>query len=78
MTEYSNSNWNDEVIDLDNYFKSIVPPAEPIILNKATIIKDCNKFVNAHLLMVKNAPNHKAFKPYLYRLKELKQILLIM
>ncbi|MBP7508449.1 MAG: hypothetical protein KA807_11535 [Prolixibacteraceae bacterium] len=71
--EYSyNESWEEEVLELDNFFKSIILPTYPIRLNNFTMVTDVNLFIQTHLAIVVSNMDKPRYKPYLIRLKELK------
>ena len=65
-------NWDTEIQEIENYFKSVKLPKEPIKLNKSETIKNCKEFIKNHLATVKANNGRKTFEPYLNRLKSLK------
>lgn len=69
--------WSNDIAVLENYFKSIKLPTQPIKLNEWTTITDCSLFIDSHFATVKANNGKRTFLPYLNRLKEIKQILTI-
>ncbi len=67
--------WNDEILELESYFKSVVLPIQSIKLNQCTTILDVSKFIESHLANVKTNNGKQKFVPYLNRLQELRTIL---
>ena len=70
-------NWSNDIAELENYFKNIELPTQPIKLNKCSTITDCSLFIESHFAAVKGNNGNKTFLPYLSRLQKLKQILTI-
>jgi hypothetical protein len=71
------SNWDQVIAELEIYFASIVLPTEPIKLNQCSIIFDCSKFIDSHLNTVKFNNGKPTFEPFLNRLEELQQWIVI-
>lgn len=67
--------WEQEIIELENYFSGIELPSQPIKLNQCTIITDVDNFVKSHLNNIKGKESKKVLKPYFNRLHELKKYL---
>uniref|UniRef100_A0A6M3LV05 DUF6965 domain-containing protein n=1 Tax=viral metagenome TaxID=1070528 RepID=A0A6M3LV05_9ZZZZ len=78
MAQEQTENWEQEIIDLKNFFfNSIELPTEPIKLSQAETIIDIRKFINSHLSIVKAQNGNRVYLPYLNRLKKLKECLTI-
>jgi len=69
-------NWDDDISELEAFFKDIKLPAEPIILEEGVTITNCLLFVESHFATVKASNGNITFLPYLNRLKEFKQLLM--
>jgi hypothetical protein len=67
--------WEQDITELENYFKGIALPTQPVKLNKCSTITNCSLFVESHLTTVKGNNGKLTFLPYLNRLQELKLIL---
>ncbi|MBK9108871.1 MAG: hypothetical protein IPM92_11025 [Saprospiraceae bacterium] len=67
--------WNQEIIELENYFERIALPTQTIILNKFLPITNCSKFIQSNISIVKANNGNQTFLPYLKRLQELKHAL---
>jgi hypothetical protein len=65
-------NWNSLIDELENFFKSITLPTEPVKIDTYTTINDVLFFIDSHLSIVKAQNGNKTFKPYLKRLQKLK------
>lgn len=66
-------NWDTEIENLFQYFKSSILPTKPITLNKwSTITNACN-FINSHLPVIEANNGNRTFLPYLERLQELRR-----
>ncbi len=70
-------NWEQAITELENYFTKIVLPTRPLKLNDCTAITSCTMFVENHLVVVKANSGKQSFLPYLHRLQELKQFLIV-
>ena len=68
-------NWNQDILELENYFSGIAIPTQPVKLNQYSTIKDCSLFIKSHLETVKTNNGKLTYLPYLERLQELKQVL---
>lgn len=68
--------WEQDINELENYFTGITLPTQPVKLNKCSTITDCSLFIKSHLATVKANNGKRIFKPYLNRLKELRNIFL--
>lgn len=64
-----------EIIELENYFKGIELPTKPVKLNGCSTITKCSLFIESHFATVKANNGKRTFLPYLNRLQELKQVL---
>jgi Domain of unknown function (DUF6371) len=69
--------WGSEIEELEMFFLSVELPNVPVRLNGYSIVTDAKKFVESHLdtLMTKNG--NPTFLPYLIRLHEFKDNLII-
>jgi hypothetical protein len=70
-------NWEQAIAELENYFAEIVLPNQPLKLNDFTTITSCTQFAENHLVVVKANSGKQSFLPYLQRLQELKQFLIV-
>jgi len=68
-------NWNVEISELESYFAAVELPAQPVRLNKCTVIKNVPLFTESHLSTVKANNGQSIFLPHLHRLQTLKQII---
>lgn len=68
-------NWSVEISELENYFAAVEIPAQPVRLNKCTVIKNVPLFIESHLSTLKANNGVNVFLPHLHRLQTLKQIL---
>lgn len=75
QTSLNGTNWDNEILELENYFLNYNLPIHEIWLNKWSLILNCTFFVKNHLTAVKANNGKQAFLPYLGRLFELKQVL---
>jgi L-serine deaminase len=66
------ANWDNEIDELESFFKNLKLPKEEIKLNQCTTISNLNKFIKSHLSAVKANNGNEAYLPYLVRLYELK------
>ncbi len=67
--------WEQDIIELENYFANIELPAHSVKLNGCSTITNCSSFIESHLATVKANKGKQTFLPYLNRLQELKQII---
>jgi hypothetical protein len=67
--------WDNEIVELENYFIGIEPVTQTIKLNAWNNITDVPKFINNHFATIKNYNGNENFLPYLNRLYELKKLL---
>ena len=67
--------WEQDIIELENYFASLELPIHPVKLNRCSTITDCSLFIESHFATVKANNGKRTFLPYLNRLQELKQVL---
>jgi hypothetical protein len=67
--------WSNDITELENYFASIEPPAQPIRPNGYSVITDYFLFIESHFATVKAHNGDRTFLPYLDELKELKKVL---
>jgi len=65
-------NWDDEIKELETFFKSTKIPLTPIQLNQCSIIIDVSKFIKSHLSTVKAQNGNPIYLSYLERLFKLK------
>jgi hypothetical protein len=65
--------WEQDIIELENYFAGIELPTRPIKLNPYSTTTDCSLFVESHFATVKANNGKPAFLPYLNRIRELKE-----
>ena len=65
--------WEQDIIELENYFARIHLPSQPIKLNKCSTVTNCSLFIESHLDKVKTNEGKRTYLPYLNRLFELKQ-----
>ncbi len=68
-------NWLPEIQDLEQLFKVVKLPTEPIRLDQCSQIIDINLFIKSHMAIIKFQNGNMRYKPYLERLNELKQLL---
>jgi len=68
-------NWEQDIIELENYFAGITIPTQPVKLNRCSTITDYSLFIKSHFATVKANNGKRTFLPYLNRLQELKQVL---
>ena len=69
--------WEQEITELEHFFKSIHLPTRPIKLNPCTTITNISKFIESHFGYVKAENGFRANIPYLHHLQELKQYLTV-
>ena len=69
-------NYEDEITELENFFKSVILPESPIKLNAWTTINDARFFVERSLICLKAQNKSKCCLPYLEHLQEFKEYIL--
>lgn len=69
--------WSNDIKDLEAYFAGIELPTQPFKLNPYGTIINCSLFIESHLATVKANNGKQIFLPYLNRLQELKQVLIL-
>ena len=74
ITKPVQKDWNKNIIEIENYFKSIEIPKQAVKLNKCTTITNCDMFIDSHIKTVKANNGKETFLPYLDRLKDLSQL----
>jgi len=75
-TELKQENWDQTIAELEQFFKTVTLPNQPIKLNQYSTITDISKFITSHLAAIKANNGNRTFLPYLKRLQELKPYLL--
>jgi len=68
------NNWTNELLELENFFKSIELPASPVTLDKGVVIINCDIFVESHIATARTYNGNKNFLPFIERLRKLKEI----
>jgi len=63
------------VEELEAFFTNRILPKEPIRLNQCEVISDVKKFIESHVLTIKNNNGNIRFKPHFDRLTLLKNII---
>jgi len=66
-------NWEQDISDLEHFFKTIILPIPPIKLNPVSTIVDITKFIETHFSIVKAQNGKKVYLPYLNRLQDLQE-----
>jgi hypothetical protein len=69
------TDWSNDIMELEAYFKNTILPAGPIKLNQCAIITNINNFIDTHLKTLKTNNSKTTFEPYLNRLQQLKQLI---
>jgi hypothetical protein len=69
--------WEQDITELETYFKGITLPTQPVKLNRCSTIKDCSLFIESHFTNIKANNGKRTFLPYLNRLQELRHVLTI-
>lgn len=65
--------WEQEIVELDQYFASIEMPSFPIRLNSWTYVVNVSEMIKTHFTTVRANNGNKTFLPFLNRLQELKK-----
>jgi len=66
--------WEQDIIELENYFAEIAITPQPVMLNKCSTITNYSLFIESHIATIRQNNRNKTFLPYINRLKELKGI----
>lgn len=69
------TNWDKEIIELEQFFKSARIPTDPIKINRWSTITDVARYLESEFATVWANNGNRTFLPALNRLKELKQFL---
>ena len=67
--------WSDDITDLEQFFKVVKLPVEPIRIDKCSQITNIELFIKSHMNIVKGQNGNMRYKPYLERLNEVKFLL---
>ena len=70
--------WEQDITELENYFTGITIPTQPVKLNQCSTIINCSLFIESHFAIVKANIGKRVFLPYLKRLQELKEKLILL
>ena len=73
--ETAKTDWSNEIIELEAYFKNTKLPTEPIKINQCQTITNVNKFIDRHLKALRTNNSKPTFEPYLNRLLQLKELI---
>lgn len=65
-------NWDQEIAELELFFKTAIIPTKPLKMNPWETITDISQFIDCHFAVVNANNGNKTFLPDLNRLKELK------
>ncbi|NBW21435.1 MAG: hypothetical protein EBR82_77100 [Caulobacteraceae bacterium] len=68
-------NWEQDILELENYFSGIALPTQPVKLTRCSTLTNCCLFIESHFAILKANQGKQAYLPYLNRLQELKQVL---
>ena len=69
------TDWNNDIMELEAYFKNTALPTSQIKLNQCATISNVNNFIDTHLKTLKTNNGKPTFEPYLNRLQQLKQLI---
>ena len=67
--------WDQEIAELEQFFKTIKLPTDPIRLDKCSTITDMSLFIESHLNICKAQNGNKRYIPYMDGLNEVKILL---
>lgn len=67
--------WEQEIKELESFFKDRLLPKQPVQLYPGVKVNDASLFIKSHLSIVKHNKGKRSFLPYLERLQKLKKIL---
>lgn len=65
--------WTEEINELERFFQKYNLPENQVRLSDCTVINDVKFFIKSHLSVVKANDGKRTFKPYLNRLRYLKE-----
>ena len=65
--------WEQDINDLEHFFSTVKLTDQSVRLNGTSTIIDIPKFIETHLLIVKNNNGNPCYLPYMERLQELKK-----
>ena len=68
-------NWNKEILELEEFFAAATLPTISIQLNKSGKVNNAKKFVETHLMFIKENNGKEKYLGYLNHLQELKSYL---
>ncbi len=69
-------NWDKEIKELEDFFKTAILPAQPFQLNSFSRLIDVPLFIKSHLTIVKANNGNQIYFSFLERLQELKNLLI--
>lgn len=67
--------WSDNIAEMEQFFKVVKLPEDPISIDKCSRITNINLFIKSHMDTARAQNGNLRYKPYLDRLIELKRIL---
>jgi hypothetical protein len=74
----TNENWTPEIQELESFFLLQPPLSSPVMLDECSKVDDLHLFVRSHLAIVNAYSGQATFKPYLFRLQQMRTLLLSM
>ncbi|MQY78045.1 MAG: hypothetical protein GH151_02450 [Bacteroidetes bacterium] len=69
--------WEQDITELEQFFKTVTLPNNPVRLSKCEVITDINKFIDSHIEVCKAQNGKPTYKSYFDRLVALKEILTV-
>jgi VirE N-terminal domain/Primase C terminal 2 (PriCT-2) len=67
--------WDQNISELEEFFKVVKLPSQPIKLNQCSLITDASLFIESNFSFVKAHNGNTGYEPYLDQLNELKSLL---
>lgn len=69
--------WDQDIAELERFFKTAALPTVPVKLTPDSTITNVSLFIHSHLATVKANNGKRTFLPYLEKLRDLKQYLIV-
>jgi hypothetical protein len=66
--------WDEDIRELEMFFKSHKLPKGPIKLTEQVIIMDVMQFLKSHFAIVREHNGNERYRPYLSRLQQFKNL----
>lgn len=66
--------WDNEIKELETFFRSRKIPTKPIKLTEQILITDVLQFLKSHFAIVREHNGNERYRPYLDRLHQLRNL----